>query len=186
MARLQYLNTSDTTLLIEAAGGLFPGTPAFHLGFQGDARLESALAVPLQPNYRTLPQKAGALQYHLSENHPFIDGNKRFSVAAMVLFLELNQALLLATDQKLVEVSLKVASHQWDKQDLIDYVQRRTLRLHWAVPRAVSWLEQLERLGDTDALNAWQAMTDNDEPNPLTYRVLAELLAYLRSNKGKN
>ena len=148
--------------------------------------LRVRLQYPRQPNYRTLPQKAAALQYHLSENHPFIDGNKRFSVAAMALFLELNQALLLATDEKLVKVSLKVASHQWDKQDLIDYVQRRTLRLHWAVPKAVGWLEQLEGQGDTDALNAWQAMTDDDEPNPLTYRVLAEFLAYPRSNKGKN
>ena len=102
MANLYYLDSSDTELLIEVAGGLFPGTPAFHLGLQGQARLESALAVPWQPNYRTLPQKAAALQYHLSENHPFIDGNKRFAVAAMVFFLELNQALLLATDERLV------------------------------------------------------------------------------------
>ena len=184
MAKLHYLNSSDTELLIEAAGGLFPGTPAFHLGFQGDARLESALAVPWQPNYRSLPQKAAALQYHLSENHPFIDGNKRFSVAAMALFLELNLAVLLATDDRLVAVSLKVASHEWDKQDLIDFVERRTLRLHWSKPKFLSWMAQLEHLGDADVLDAWQAIRDEGQPDPLTYRVLPTLLAQLGSSTG--
>ncbi len=182
MARLQYLDTNDTTLLIEVAGGLFPGTPAFHLSHQGDARLESALAVPRQPNYRTLPQKAAALQYHLSENHPFIDGNKRFSVAAMSLFLELNTALLLATDEKLVEVSLNVASHRWDKQDLIKFVAGRTLRLHWTGLKIQRWLAQLESQGDSDASTAWQEMLDDNSPDPLTLRVLPALAAQLESS----
>ena len=72
----------------------------------------------MQPNYPTLPLKAAALQYHLSMNHPFIDGNKRFALAAMEVFLVLNGAFMLTTDEKLVEVSLKVASHEWEKQEL--------------------------------------------------------------------
>lgn len=118
MAGLWYPADAHTDFLIDVAGGLFPTGAAFRLPPHGHGRLESALAVAMQPNYPTLPLKAAALQYHLSMNHPFIDGNKRFALAAMEVFLVLNGAFMLTTDEKLVEVSLKVASHEWEKQEL--------------------------------------------------------------------
>lgn len=40
--------------------------------------------------YPTIVQKASALCFSLIKNHPFIDGNKRISHAAMEVFLVLN------------------------------------------------------------------------------------------------
>ncbi len=57
--------------------------------------LSSALAMP-QSSFEgeflhpTLFDMAAAYAYHLSQNHPFIDGNKRSGLAASLVFLELN------------------------------------------------------------------------------------------------
>ena len=57
--------------------------------------LESALAVPessfggefLHP---TLFAMAAAYAYHIAENQPFVDGNKRTGLAAALVFLAIN------------------------------------------------------------------------------------------------
>ena len=58
--------------------------------------LESAINAPFQTfNYQdmypTIQQKAARLCYGLVKNHPFIDGNKRIGVHAMLVFLALNR-----------------------------------------------------------------------------------------------
>jgi death-on-curing protein len=56
--------------------------------------LSSALAMP-QASFEgtflhpTLFDMAAAYAYHLSQNHPFVDGNKRTGLAASLVFLEL-------------------------------------------------------------------------------------------------
>jgi death on curing protein len=57
--------------------------------------LESAVLRPMssafgQDAYPTVIDKAAALFHSLSRNHAFVDGNKRTSTVAMILFLRLN------------------------------------------------------------------------------------------------
>lgn len=57
--------------------------------------LESALAQPEASFagawlHQDLHEMAAAYAYHLCQNHPFIDGNKRAALACAVVFLELN------------------------------------------------------------------------------------------------
>lgn len=57
--------------------------------------LESAVAQPQMTFggddlYPTLVEKAAALGFSLTMNHPFVDGNKRTAHAAMEVFLVLN------------------------------------------------------------------------------------------------
>ncbi len=144
MARLRYLGETQAAQLADITKALFPDSPAFVLRRpDGEALLSSALFVPRQPNYRTLPQKAAALQYHLTMNHPFLDGNKRFAVAAMEAFLALNQAMLAASDDQLLEISLAVASHEQEKPDLIRWVEQRTHRGNWNQEQTMRWLTVL-------------------------------------------
>lgn len=133
------------------------------------------MAVPRQPNYRTLPQKAAALQYHLTMNHPFLDGNKRFAVAAMEVFVVLNDADLLTTDEKLVEVSLRVASHEWDKGDLISFLEARVFRRGWSEHKIGSWLDRAEELRATDVSAATERFIDDDPTSLLSLRVRGAL-----------
>ncbi len=57
--------------------------------------VESAIAVPAssydgQFLHVTLFDMAAAYAYHLAENQPFVDGNKRVAISATLVFLKLN------------------------------------------------------------------------------------------------
>ena len=58
--------------------------------------LEAALYRPQTGYYADLIEEAAALWESLSQNHPFIDGNKRTAFAAMYTFLAINGAQLTA------------------------------------------------------------------------------------------
>ena len=99
MPRLHYLTEQHAhDLVISLTEQVFPDTPAFQLrGDEGRNGLLSALDQPCWAYYRTLPEKAGALHFSLNKNHPFADGNKRFALTAMEVFLFMNRALLVAS-----------------------------------------------------------------------------------------
>jgi death-on-curing protein len=52
--------------------------------------LESALGRPRSGYYRDLIEEAAALWESLSQNHPFLDGNKRVAVTMAAAFLRVN------------------------------------------------------------------------------------------------
>ncbi len=67
-------------------------------GIRDRAALESALARPQSGYYRDLIQEAAALWESLSQNHPFIDGNKRVAVTVTGAFLKVNRCRLEFSD----------------------------------------------------------------------------------------
>ena len=60
------------------------------LGIRDCGALESALARPQSGYYSDLIQEAAALWESLSQNHPFLDGNKRVAVTVTAAFLRVN------------------------------------------------------------------------------------------------
>lgn len=52
--------------------------------------LESALMRPQTGYYQSLSLESAALLQSLTQNHPFIDGNKRVAFAATAIFLRMN------------------------------------------------------------------------------------------------
>jgi len=66
--------------LIEKFGG--------SLGIRDRGALESAVARPQTGYYEDLIQQAAAFWESLSQNHPFIDDNKRVAVTVAVAFLK--------------------------------------------------------------------------------------------------
>jgi death on curing protein len=57
--------------------------------------LLSAIAQPLstfdgQYLHKTIYDKAAAYLFHISQNHPFIDGNKRVALVSALMFLAMN------------------------------------------------------------------------------------------------
>lgn len=70
------------TILIERFGG----SP----GIRDAAALESALGRPRSGYYSDLVQEAAALWESLSQNHAFVDGNKRIAVTMTAAFLRVN------------------------------------------------------------------------------------------------
>ena len=58
--------------------------------------IEAALFRPQTGYYEDLLEEAAALWESLSQNHPFVDGNKRSSFAATDVFLRMNGWSILA------------------------------------------------------------------------------------------
>ena len=62
--------------------------------------LESALARPQSGYYSDIIQEAAALWESLSQNHPFVDGNKRVAVTVTAAFLRVNGYRLAFSDSE--------------------------------------------------------------------------------------
>lgn len=82
--------------------------------------LQSALAVPQatfggQYLHPDLPSMAAALLFHLVQNHPFLDGNKRTGLAAARVFLILNGLQFNPLNKDLEALVLAVADGSADK-----------------------------------------------------------------------
>lgn len=59
-------------------------------GLRDPGALESALYRPQTGYYKDLMEEAAALWESLSQNHPFVDGNKRTSFIVAITFLTTN------------------------------------------------------------------------------------------------
>jgi len=138
VAELRYLTRSDIEIIAHRlAARLFPDSdPAATFALlggeeRGGALLDSALALPRQPYYPTLSDKAAALMRSLMKNHPFVDGNKRTAVAAALVFLAVNGRLLVASQMELVEFAVELArSHPamgWE--DISTWVEENSVSL---------------------------------------------------------
>lgn len=60
------------------------------LGIRDRGALESAVARPQSGYYSDVIQEGAALWESLSQNHPFVDGNKRVAVTVTAAFLRVN------------------------------------------------------------------------------------------------
>ena len=75
-----------------------------------------------QELYPSLPEKAAQLCFSLIQDHPFLDGNKRIGVLAMLTLLELNGCVLLPSDEGLVRIGLGVASGALSAEDVTRWI----------------------------------------------------------------
>jgi death on curing protein len=88
--------------------------------------LESAVATPqatfggeyLHP---TIASMAAAYLFHITQNHPFLDGNKRTAANAAITFLLLNDFEPTFDEDALVNLVLGVAQGQISKNGVIQF-----------------------------------------------------------------
>ena len=73
--------------------------------------------------YPTLIEKTSALGFSLIQNHPFVDGNKRIGHAAMESFLLFNEHEIRATLDEQVEIILRVASGDVERDDFTNWLR---------------------------------------------------------------
>lgn len=122
-----FLSVEDVTCIhaetIDCEGGLD--------GIKDYALLESAVMMPQQQFdgkylHEDIPTMAAAYLFHITQNHPFHDGNKRAGIMAAFVFLDVNGYDLKATDKQLEKIVLSVASGKISKSDLIDWMREHT------------------------------------------------------------
>jgi death-on-curing protein len=85
--------------------------------------LESAIAQPQagfggQYLHADVYEMAAAYLYHLVMNHPFVDGNKRVGLEAALIFLEIHDATVRASDEELVDLVLKTTIGEVGKREI--------------------------------------------------------------------
>ena len=94
--------------------------------------LTSALAQPEsvfsgQRLHSDLFEMAAAYMFHLVQNHPFVDGNKRVGLELALVFLEINGHSVETDDESLVELTLNVAQGELSKQKLAEFFRTHTV-----------------------------------------------------------
>jgi death on curing protein len=100
-------------------------------GVRDASALDSALHMPQaqfsgQFLHSTIFHMAAAYGFHLSQNHPFLDGNKRTAGMAMFTFLQLNGLEPTATEIDYYQAMIAVASGSMSKEQLTDWLQTAT------------------------------------------------------------
>jgi death-on-curing protein len=94
-------------------------------GIRDSAGLESAVGTPMATFggeflHPGIPTMAAAYLFHICQNHPFVDGNKRTAANAAITFLLINDWDISFSEDELVEVVLAVASGTMSKTVLVD------------------------------------------------------------------
>lgn len=102
------------------------------IGIRDTSLLESALNAPFQTFgdeelYPSINEKASRLCYGLIKNHPFIDGNKRIGVYAMLVFLELNNINLNFSDEEIINIALKTADSTYSYEDILGILKGKEI-----------------------------------------------------------
>jgi death-on-curing protein len=90
---------------------------------------ESAVAMPEAglggEFFHAFPfEMAAAYAYHIAQNHPFIDGNKRTAFSSALTFLELNGHAVLGGEDELEAAVRKIASGKLDKKEFAALLEK--------------------------------------------------------------
>ena len=96
-------------------------------GIRDEALLESALAQPQATFdgayvHEDIFHMAAAYGYHLCQNHPFYDGNKRTALIAMYMFLYVNGYQIVSDKKSLYAIMIDLAKGKVGKKELRAYV----------------------------------------------------------------
>jgi death-on-curing protein len=78
----------------------------------------------LYPTFQAMAAHCGlkSVAFSLVKNHPFLDGNKRIGVLAMLVFLEINGLPVTTTDEELISLGLGLAENIIDESALIEWI----------------------------------------------------------------
>jgi len=122
---IKFLTLSEVLLILEDQirnyGGLY--------GVRDMNLLSSAIYMPESSFdgkylHETIPAMAAAYAYHLCQNHPFMDGNKRAALASSLVFLDINGYELNCKDEILYNKIMDLAKGELKKAELIKFYEK--------------------------------------------------------------
>lgn len=97
-------------------------------GVRDHGLLDAAVAMPRQQFggeflHADLAAMASAYLFHVAQNHPFVDGNKRAAVLSALVFLTLNGVKRLPAPDKLEATTRQVAAGGMSKEQLTKWMR---------------------------------------------------------------
>ena len=105
--------------LLDATGGL-SGTR--DLGLLESAVYSANQVFDEEEAYPTVEQRAARLAYAITQNHPFVDGNKRIGMLVMLMRLRLNHVQIQYTQAELIQLGLSVADNSYRYEDILAWI----------------------------------------------------------------
>jgi len=126
-----FLDVDDVLLIHEEQLPRYGGSA----GIRDRALLESAVAMPRATAggefaHEDLFAMAAAYAFHIAQNQPFVDGNKRTGLLAALVFLDLNGVEITDPKGRLYDAMISMAERRLDKAGMA-----RLLRELAAAPR---------------------------------------------------
>jgi death-on-curing protein len=120
-----FLTLEDVLILHEMQIEAYGGSP----GIRDRGLLESAIYQP-QASFggdfvhQGIFEMAAAYAFHIAENQPFIDGNKRCALAAALVFLDWHHIEIDDEGEQLYQAMIDMAEKKIDKYTLSQLFQR--------------------------------------------------------------
>ena len=116
---------SEVLLILQDQIRRYGGT----YGVRDIGLLSSALAMPaasFEGKYlhKDLYEQAAAYAFHICQNHPFVDGNKRTGLATALVFLSINGVELDDPNEELYRLMMDVSGKGKPKTDIASTFQR--------------------------------------------------------------
>ena len=119
-----FLNREAVELIHEASLRQLGGAD----GIRDENALESALAQPLHEYFyrdTDLFQLAAVYAYHIAENQPFVDGNKRAALLSALNFLDANGIVADRPTDEFYDAMIAIAEKRLDKAGLAEVFRRQ-------------------------------------------------------------
>jgi death-on-curing protein len=119
-----FLTVEDVLLLHEEQLARYGGGA----GVRDPGALDSAVAMPRatfdeQFVHEDLFAMAAAYAFHIAQNQPFVDGNKRTGLAAALVFLDLNGVAMADPEGRLYHAMIDLAEKRLEKTGLADLLR---------------------------------------------------------------
>lgn len=124
MTEPEFLTLEDVLLIhdeqIEVYGGI--------QGIRDAGLLESAV-MTAQASFggeylhQSIFEMAAAYAFHIAENQPFLDGNKRTALVSALVFLDINGIEILDANMKLYDAMIAIAAKVMDKYDFAELLK---------------------------------------------------------------
>ena len=114
-----FLDVEDVFLIHAEQLPRYGGSP----GVRDRGLLESAVAMPRasaggEYAHQDLFAMAAAYAFHIAQNQPFVDGNKRTGLLAAIVFLDLNGVEIADPEGRLYDAMIAIAERRLDKAAL--------------------------------------------------------------------
>lgn len=119
MTEPEFLSVNDVLLIHEEQIDTYGGIR----GIRDTGLLESAIMTPQasfggEYLHNGLFEMAAAYAFHIAENQPFLDGNKRTALVSALVFLDINGTEILDAEMVLYNAMIAISNKEMDKYDL--------------------------------------------------------------------
>lgn len=128
MTEPKFLTVEEVLVIHEEQLNAFGG---IH-GIRDNGLLESAVMMPQasfggEYLHTDIFEMAAAYAFHIAENQPFLDGNKRTALGAAMVFLIDNGYEFGIDDLTLYDAMIAIANREMDKYELAAYLRENVI-----------------------------------------------------------